>query len=228
MRKKAKKNTISDPPSHPPSFRALLPFRRAVVEELGLELGLPNLPFTLSLPFKEFSSLVVEGDVGSELAIVGVDIIITVVEGLTRVVLEVVALGVVRIVVEGLMRVVPEVATFGVVGIVVEGLTRAVPEVATLGVVGIVVEGLTTAVLDVVALGVVGTVVGELTRVVLEAAAREVVEAAPGIDMVLVLMSTFRQGLLAPWQAYPASQHESKHWVDPAPHPPEHLALGRH
>ena len=208
MRKKAKKNTISDPPSHPPSFRALLPFLRAVVEELGLELGPPSLPFTLSLPFKEFSSLVVEGDVGSELAIVGVDIIITVVEGLTRVVLEAVALGVVRIVVEGLTRVVPEVATFGVVGIVVEGLTIAV--------------------LDVVALGVVGTVVGELTRVVLEVAAREVVETPPGIDMVLVLMSTFRQGLLAPWQAYPALQHESKHWVDPAPHPPEHLALGRH
>jgi len=139
MRKKAKKNTISDPPSHPPSFRALLSFRGAVVEELGLELGLElvGLPSTVALPFKEFSPLVVEGDVGSESAIVGVDIIVIVVEGLTRVV--------------------PEVAVFGVVGIVVGELTRVVLDVGALEVVGTVVGELTRVVLEVVALEVVET-----------------------------------------------------------------------
>ena len=122
MRKKARKNIISDPPNHPPGFRVLLLFCGAVMEELGLGLGLPSLPFTVALPFKEFSSLVVKGDVGSESAIVGVDIIVIVVEGLTRVVLE--------------------VATFGVVGIVVEGLTTAVLDVVALGVVGNVRQGI--------------------------------------------------------------------------------------
>lgn len=83
--------------------------------------------------------------------------------------------------------------------------------------------------MPVATLVVVGIMMEELTRVVPEMGAREVVETPPiGIDMVLVLTSTFRQGWLAPWQAYPASQHEPKHSVDPAPHPPEHLALGRH
>jgi len=46
-----------------------------------------------------------------------------------------------------------------------------------------------------VALVIVGiAVVEELTRVVPGTGAREVGETPPGIDMVLVLMSTFRQG----------------------------------
>ena len=94
-------------------------------------------------------------------------------------------------------------------------LTRVVPEVAALVVVGSVM-------------------VEELTRVVPGIGARKVVETPPiiGIDMVLVLILmlvlTFRQGLFGPWQAYPASQHESKHSVDPGPHDASHLAPGRH
>ena len=188
MRKKAKKNTISDPPSHPPGIRALLPFRRAVVEELGLELELPSLPFTLSLPFKEFSPLVVEGDVGSGSELVDAGLVGVVVEGLTRVVLDVVALVVVGLVVEGLMGAVLEVAALVVEIVVVEELTGVAPGMVN-------VEELTR-----VLPGMVD--VEELTRVM------------PG--MVDIEKLTFRQGLFGPWQAYPGAQHPSKHSVDPA------------
>lgn len=49
--------------------------------------------------------------------------------------------------------------------------------------------------MPVATLVVVGIMMEELTRVVPEMGAREVVETPPiGIDMVLVLTSTFRQG----------------------------------
>ena len=79
---------------------------------------------------------------GSELAIVEVDIIVIVVEGLMRVGPEVAALGFVGIAVEELTGIGLEVAALGVVGIVVGELTRVVPEVVALEVVetGVVID----------------------------------------------------------------------------------------
>lgn len=78
--------------------------------------------FTDSVPLEEFLTLVVEDDVGSELAVVEVELIGDVVKGLTRVVLEVAALGVVGIVVEGLPIVELDVTAIKVVGIVMKDL----------------------------------------------------------------------------------------------------------
>jgi len=136
MWKKIKKNKKPNPPSHPPGFRALLPFACAVVEE-------PEPAFRDSVPLEEFSPSVVEGGMG----VGNVDIIGIVVSGLAREVPGVAVLGVVRIVVEELTGVVLVVGTLGVVGIVVEGLARVVPGVGAIEVVEIVVEGLTGVVL---------------------------------------------------------------------------------
>lgn len=73
----------------------MLSLAGAVAEELGPV-------FTDSVPLGEFSTLVVEDDVGSELAVVEVELIGDVVKGPTRVVLEVAALGVVGIVMKDL------------------------------------------------------------------------------------------------------------------------------
>lgn len=89
---KTKKNTIPNPPKHPPGFRAfplLLLFGSAVVGERGPV----STDFVL---LEEFSSSVSEGVVGFESTMVGV--------------------GLIEIVVKGLMRVVPEVAASEVVG----------------------------------------------------------------------------------------------------------------
>jgi len=96
--KKTKKNTIPNPPKHPPGFRALpllLLFGSAVVEERGPV----STDFVFVLLEEEFSSSVSEGVVGSESAMVVV--------------------GLIEIVVKGLMRVVPEVAALEVVGALV-------------------------------------------------------------------------------------------------------------
>lgn len=85
------------------------------MEELGLV-------FTDSVLLEEFSTSVVGDDVGSELAVVDVELIGDVVKGLMRVVLEVAALGVVGIVVEELTEVVLEIAAIEVVGIMMKGL----------------------------------------------------------------------------------------------------------
>lgn len=92
------------------------------MEEVGLV-------FTDSVLLEECSSSGIEGDVGSESAVVEVELIGVVVKGLTRVVLEVVALGV-GIVVEELTEVVLEVAAIEVVGIVMKDL-KLVPRVET-------------------------------------------------------------------------------------------------
>ena len=205
MRKKAKKNTISDPPSHPPDIRALLPFRRAVVEELGLELGLPSLPFTVSLPFKEFSPLVVEGDVGSGSELVDAGLVGVVVEGLTRVVLDVVALVVVGLVVEGLMGAVLEVAALVVGIVVVEELTRVVLEVAVLEIVGIVMIGLKLV-----------SRVGNLK-----------VDVVIDKDKVMVPVTLHSKAFSS--QTVPVSQHPSgPHRDPPGLHNSEQKWLGKH
>jgi len=126
MWKKAKRNTSPNPASHPAGFRPLPPLSGAIVGELG------PVPKD-SVPLEEFSPSVIEGNVGSELAMVDVDLIEVVVKRLTGSVLVVAALVVGGIVAEGLTRVVLEVTALVVVGIVVSELTRGV---ATLEFVG--------------------------------------------------------------------------------------------